>query len=260
MVDFAELKKFFIFNMIGSLIICAIIAVIAVLTGGFNDVLGKALATLFMVTIHSLICLAFIWEDERKNTFERLSFFINVLFILIVASFITSIFGIWDLASGETIGHIYLTYGVLLFAALHADILSKALNKETYIDLIVYINYVFMTLVVIILQPVIYVSDISVLGEMYFRILGALGIIDGTLSILTIIFYKLYMNQHPKIDNPLIGGLSEQPKSERKGFSIWVWILIIFFAFQIFLCYFRAIFSATFFDFIFSPPLEKYKY
>jgi hypothetical protein len=242
MIKFSEMKKFFIFNMIGSLIICALIAVVAVLVGGFNDVLTKALVTLFMVTLHSLICLAFIWDDEKQNTFERLSFFINVLFILIVASFITSIFGIWDLVSGRTIGHIYATYGVLLFAALHGDILSKALNKENYIDMIVYVNYLFMMVVVIMMQPIIYISNKSILGDIYFRILGAVGIIDGTLSILTIIFYKLYMNSHPKIDNPLANNVPGQQKSEKKGFSIWVWILIIYLSFQII-----SLFSFSFF-------------
>jgi hypothetical protein len=186
--------------------------------------------------VHSLVSLGFIWDDERQNTFEKLSFFINVLFILIVLSFITSIFGIWKIIPEETIMHLYATYFVIGFAALHGDILSKALSKETYIDAIVYINYIFMAAVVFMLQPIIYITDATrVLGEFYFRFLAALGIIDGTLSILTIIFYKLYMNKHPKVESPLQNELQDQPdsKNTKKGLSIWVWILIGYLVLQV---------------------------
>ena len=231
MIDFAELKKFFLFNLIGSLIISAIVAVITVLFFEFNEITGRVFFTLLMVAIHSIISLTFIWNDERQHTFETLSFFINTLFILIILSFITSIFGIWKIIPGDMILKIYATYFVLGFAALHGNILAKALDKETYLNVIIYINYLFMALVVLMLQPLIYIENPEkILGEFFFRGLGALAIIDGTLSILTIIFYKLYMNKHPKIENPL----SVNPNlPQKRGLSIWVWILIIYLAIQI---------------------------
>ena len=233
MINFVEFKKFFLFNLIGSLVISALVAVVTVLIGEFNEVTGRVLLTLLMVIVHSLISLAFIWDDERQNTFERLAFFINVIFILIVVSFLTSIFGIWKIIPGETARHLYQTYFVIGFASLHGDILSKALRKENYMDMIIYANYVFMVIVVIMLQPWIYVENATkVLGEMYFRILGAVGIIDGTLSILTIIFYKLYIHKHPKEQNAYFGGI-QTGKTQKKGLSIWVWILLTYLLLQI---------------------------
>ncbi len=237
MVDFAELKKFFLFNLIGSLIICALVAVVTVLIGSFNEVTGRVLFTLAMVVVHSLVSLAFIWDNEKQNTFERLAFFINVLFILIVVSFVTSIFGIWKIIPGDIVGQLYATYFIIAFASLHGDILSKALNKEAYIDVIVYINYLFMVVVVLMLQPIVYLNDATkVLGEFYFRVLAAMGIIDGTLSVLTIIFYKLYMNKHPKVESVLLNSSENSVGSQevkKKGLSIWVWILIVYLVFQI---------------------------
>jgi len=235
MIKFAEFKKFFIFNLIGSLVISALVAVITVLIGDFNEITTKVFLTLFTVIIHSLISLGFIWDDERQNTFERLSFFINVLFVLIVVSFLTSIFGIWKLISGETLEHLYQTYFIIGFAALHGDVLSKALRLERYIDAIIYVNYVVMAAVFLMLQPVIYVDNpLTVLGEMFFRVLGAVAIIDGTLSILVIIFYKLHMQRHPKIENTLEGNLlGPAGQKTKKGLSLWVWILIIYLLFQI---------------------------
>src|SRR3989344_4131300 len=224
MIDFAEFKKFFLYNLVVSLIISALVAVVTVLTGAFTEIAGKVIFTLVMVIIHSLISLVFIWDDERKNTFDRLSFFINVLFLLIVVSFLTSIFGLWEIMPGETVWDLYQTYFIIGFASLHADILSKALGKERYIDLIIFANYFFMAVVVLMLQPSIFIDDASaVLGDFYFRMLGAAGIIDGTLSILAIIFYKLYLHQHPKVEDEL----SEDGK-KRKGLSIWVWILLVY--------------------------------
>jgi hypothetical protein len=224
MISFSELKKFFIFSFIGSLVIAALVAVVTVLIGHFNEITGRVFMTLFMVVIHSLVSLAFIWDDSRRNTFDKLAFFINTVFLIIVFSFITSLFGVWKIVSGETIGHLYQTYFLLAFAALHADILSKAFNKEKYMDAIIYANYIFISIVFLMLQAIVYIHNpMAVLGEMYFRFLAAASIVDGTLSILTIIFYKLYMHKHPEI----------KMETTKKGLSIWVWLLIVFLFFQV---------------------------
>ena len=235
MVDFAEFKRFFFYNLIGSLIISALVAVVTVLIGEFNELTGRVLFTLFMVIVHSVFSLIFIWDDERQHTFEKLSFFINILFVLVIVSFLTSLFGIWTIFPAGLVVNLYQTYFVIAFASLHADILSKALNKERYMDIIVYVNYIFMAIVVLMLLPVIFIDNsIRVLGEVFFRLLGAVGIIDGTLSILTIIFYKLYMHNHPKIENPLQAYAPGQVVQKRKkGLSFWVWILIIYLVLQI---------------------------
>jgi hypothetical protein len=235
MINFAEFKKFFLFNLIGALIISAIVAVVTVLIGEFNEISARIFFTLLMVIVHSLISLIFIWDNERQNTFTRLSFFINIIFLLIVFSFVTSILGIWKIIPGEMVWNIYQTYLVIGFASLHGDILSKALSKENYMDIIIYLNYVFMIIVVAMLQPIIYLDNaMQTLGEMYFRILGAAGIIDGTLSILTIIFYRWYAHKHPKAEDSLQISQPGQPvKTAKRGLSIWVWILIIYLVVQI---------------------------
>ena len=44
-------KKFFLFNLIGSLIFSALVSVITVLIGEFNEIAGRVLLTLFMVIL-----------------------------------------------------------------------------------------------------------------------------------------------------------------------------------------------------------------
>jgi len=234
MFSFSELKRFFIFNFIGALVISAVVAVITVLIGQFNEVTMRVFLTLLMVVVHSVISLVFIWDDSRHNTFNKLAFFVNTVFLLIVLSFIASLFGIWKIVSIETVGHIYQTFFIIGFAALHVDILSKALNVQNYMNIIIYINYIFIIAVIVMIQPILYITDSEmVLGDMYFRILAAVSIIDGTLSILTIIFYKLFMHQHPEIQNMFQKDApSENGQPTKKGLSIWIWILIIYLFFQ----------------------------
>jgi hypothetical protein len=233
MNNFAKLKRFFVFCLIGSLIVSAFVAVVAVLMGNFNEVTVRVFATLGMVVVHSLASLLFIWDDERQDTFERFAFFVSTLFVLVILSFLASIFGIWKIFSGEVVYKIYQTFFLVGFASLHADILSKILKKEGYINLVVYTNYLIMFLVFSMLLPVIYINKASmILGEFYFRVVGALGIVDGTLSILAIIFYKLYLHNHPQVQNVLSPGAVIDTKVQRRGLSLWVWLLLIYLAFQ----------------------------
>lgn len=232
-IDFAKFKKFFLFSLIGSLIISALVAVITVLVGDLNEITSRVFSTLGMVVIHSLMSLLFIWDDEKQNTFERLAFFINVLFSLIVLSFLTSIFGIWKILPSDLVWDLYQIYFVMGFASLHGDILSKAFSKEKYMDVIIYVNYVVMGIVVLILLPIILIDNsYKLLGEFYFRILGAIGIIDGTLSILTMIFYKLYLHKHPE-EIDLLAGQAKVGEVHKKGLSVWVWIFVIYIVTQV---------------------------
>ena len=228
MANLTNLKKYIIYGLIGCLIVAAVVAVVAVLIGEINEVTGRVFATLFLAVLHSLVSLTFIWDDSRRNTFTKLSFFTNTVFVLIILSFFTSMFGVWDVIQSEYIWHLYQVYFVVAFAGLHGDILSKAMKKEGYMDIVIYINYLFIVIVSAMLGIIIFTEKPTIiLGELYYRFLGASAIIDGTLSILTIIFYKLYMHKHPELSNELEGS------GKKKGLSIWLWILIIWLVCQI---------------------------
>lgn len=220
--NFEKFKKLFLFILVGSLVGAASVAVITILVGGFNEIASRVLTTLLMVVIHSLFALAFIWDDEKHGRFKELTLFLNTIFFLTVLSFFTSIFGIWKVIPEEIIFNLYQTYFVIIFATLHGNILFGILKKEKYIDIIIYVNYIFIAIVALMLQWVIHINNATtVLGDMFFRILAAAGIIDLTLTILVVIFYKWHIHKHPEIDNRL----SEKTKKSR---SIWWWIIIIY--------------------------------
>ncbi len=202
-MDLKKVKRLFLQILIACLVAAALVAVFAVLKGSFNNILGKALLTIVLVAVHSLISFSLIVNNERQDSFEKLTFFTNTTFVIIVLSFITSILGTWSVLHGDLVAKLYALYFVLLFAALHGEILTRTLKKQNVIDKLVYSNYIFMAIVVIMIIPVIFVSNQSSLSSMYYRSLSAAGIIDATLTLIIIILSKLYDQKHPPVVNPL---------------------------------------------------------
>ncbi len=199
-----KIKRSFFQVLIGSLLGAAAIAVIAVLLGSFNSTLSRALGTILTVALHSLLGFSYITKTEKRdeeNEGRGIELFSNTVFALIAISFITSVFAIWQLIGGEITLKLYLFYGVILFATLHADVLFRIRGFEKRIDNLVAANYVSMSFVVIMLTMVIFTSSPSDLGEFFYRLLAAIGIIDATMTITVIIMHKLYLQKHPKLAN-----------------------------------------------------------
>lgn len=200
------LKKLSIKIMIGSLIAAAGLAVIAVLIGEINDVLFRALATLGIVALHALASLAYIGnttDQAEESQKEELSFFRNTVFVILVLSFFSAVFGVWEVLPGEVVGKLYLTYGVLVFASLHGEMLVATTKKETTIDRIVYSNYVLMAIVIGMLLPLIWFATEVEFADFYYRLLAAAGIVDATLTILAVILHRMYLQKHPKADSTM---------------------------------------------------------
>ena len=227
-------KRSFFQILIGCLLGAAAIAVIAVLVGSFNDTLGRALGTIAMVAIHAILSFSYISETEKRDKKDggrSTELFSNTVFVLIVVSFITSVFAIWQLLDGSLTLKLYMSYGVILFATLHADVLYRIRGFEKRIDNVVTANYFFMAIVVAMLFVIIFSDSPSDLGEFYYRLLAAVGIIDATITITAIIMHKLYLQKHPV----LAASSAQTPTAQSKNFwkNPLVILLLIFLAFQV---------------------------
>lgn len=228
-----KFKRTYFQILIGCLIAAASVAVLAVLVGSFSDILARALGTIGLVALHAMLSFSYISSTEKLNQKDggrSIELFSNTVFSLIVVSFITSIFGIWQLLDGDLVLKLYLFYAVVLFATLHADVLYRIRGFEKRIDTIVSINYGFMGFVVLMLSGVIFMMPAD-MGEIYYRVLAASGIVDATMTITAIILHKLYLQKHPE--------LSEQFNSTTGAQSANFWrnpfvvILLIFLGLQI---------------------------
>lgn len=240
-MGFENIKRLFLQILVGCLVAAGALSVVTVLAGSFNDVFFKALMTILIVAVHSLVSFGFILNNEKKKTADNLEIFTNAVFVLIVLSFITSLAGIWGLLGGDLVWKLYMTYFVLLFATLHGEVLAKILGKTNYMDNIVYFNYLSMLIVVALLIIVIFVSDSSILGDVFYRVLAACGIVDATLTLTAIILHKLYLQKHPKVQSPVFSLQPGQPghtvqqnqtAEPKRGMHPLVIVLIAYLALQ----------------------------
>lgn len=244
-MNFESAKRFFFKILIACLVAAASLAVVTILVGHFSDTLEKALLTIFLIAAHALISFGFISTNEKQDVLEDLKIFTNATFGVIVLSFITSIFGVWHIISADMVSKLYLVYFVLLFATLHAEILSKIVKIQSNLAKYVISNYLFMFVVVVMLMPVIFVNDKSSLGSFYYRLLAASGIIDATLSMVTIILHKLYLQKNPltkdlafsapqALGGTAMGvGAQQTVAPQKRGMNIFVKILIAYITLQI---------------------------
>ena len=202
-------------------------AVIAILAGGFDDLLVRALWTIILVAIHALAGLGFINVNSSQNKKEVLPWVMNSVFAVIILSFITAVLGTWKVLPGDMVWKLYEVYGVAVFAILHAEVLSQILGRQALTNRLVYANYAFMAAVVVMFLVVIF-AEWSSLGDMFFRIFGALAVVDGTLTLTSIILDRLYIDKHPE----LLPAASGPESIHKKHMNPFVIVLLVLIGFQ----------------------------
>ncbi len=191
-------KKFFFYSLIGSLVLSSLLAVIAVLIGEFTDLSIKLLFTLVLVVVHSFVSLGFVWGQQKNTLFPRSIYFMHLLFFFVVVSFLTSILGVWDVVSGRFVGRMYLVLFTLFISANIVALLSRVFGKTQTIDNLTYGNMAVVGLVTLLLIPIILFNSVIAPFPLYYRIVAALSIIAGTLTVLVVLFYRIYLSNHPK--------------------------------------------------------------
>lgn len=237
MKNITKYKKYVINTLIFSLIAAALVAVISVIVGSFNETSQKVIWILASIVSHALVAIALIERTEDAD--DKFMLFKNTLYALIPVSIITSVLGISTLISSGLTGSFYQLYLVVIGVALYSNVLQLFKGATKLIDRITQSNIYFNCLMGVILMPQIFLDDPRAsIGEFYYRILAAVGIIQVTLTVLTLIYYKIYAQHHPDARNML------QLFSKHGGKTrVWVWILIVFALLQVVPMLIFALFS-----------------
>jgi hypothetical protein len=152
------------------------------------------------LALHAALSFSYVTtaeKQDKKDGGRSIELFSNIVFALIVISFITSIFAIWQILGGLVTFKLYVAYGILLFATLHADVLYRIRRFEKTIDSIVNANYVLMAIVVLMLFVATFSGSLSELPSFFYRLLAATAIIDATMTITAVIMHKMYLQKHP---------------------------------------------------------------
>lgn len=194
----SQIKKYFLYIMIGGLILSAAISIMAVLVGQFNDFMQKSLFTTLSIVVHSLIALAFVSINVEHHT-KADETIIDTLFGITIASFATSVLALWGVLAGPIIGHLYLLYLYALIAAALCRALLQASRIDNKTRMLANASIIITILLFLLLMPNVFVNTPSALPDIYYRGVAATAILLGTTSVLTAILHRLYINKHPEV-------------------------------------------------------------
>jgi hypothetical protein len=215
----SQIKKYFLYVMIGGLIISAAISIGAVLIGEFNDFISKALFTTLSIVFHSLIALAFVSINVKHRT-KADEIIVDTLFSITVASFATSVLAIWQVVTGPIVGHLYLVFLYVLIAAGLCRALLQANRIDNNTRNLANSSVAITIFLLLFLMPSVFIEYPYTLPDIYYRGIAATAILLGTTSILTAILDRLYLNKHPE--------LHTTDKNEKQS-SIIIRIIILLF-------------------------------
>jgi len=222
----AKFKKYYLYCLIGSLISAALVAIASILIGSFTDTTGRVLGTLALVVVHSLVSLTIVKDENNK--INKLAYFSDTLFVLLVASLITSLFAVWQLISESLTGQLYALFFIVGFSVLHGNSLYLIMGKNKMLTRVLSANLFAITAVAIMFVPVILTSGGDGLDDFYYRLLGSVGVVDVTLTVIAVILYKLHLQRNPGEINELVFNTKSGGILKILGF-----IFIAFFGIQI---------------------------
>lgn len=231
MIKMSQFKKYYLYTLIGSLIAAAVVAIVTILIGTFNNLTARVLGTLALVVAHSLVSMTVVKDEKSK--INSLAFFSETLFLLIVSSLIVSLLATWGILSPGVTYKIYAIFFVFGFCSLHSNTIFLIRNKDRLISKLVYINQYFIGTATLMALPAILIENMN---GIYYRIFGSIAVVDVTLTVVATILYKLYLQKHPEEKNVLL--------YENKNGGVLRVLLTIFFAYILL----QMLFSLLFFS------------
>jgi hypothetical protein len=239
-VERGKYRKYFFYVLIGGVVISALISIVAVLIGGLNDYISRALLTTLLMVIHAMIALAFISSTTTKRTIGQ-EIVTNTLLTIVIASFFTSTLGIWQVISGETAGDFYQLYAYGFIAALIVQMLLSVNVIDKTTNLLMRTSVGITVFMWAYLIPSVFDNGyVKSWPEIYYRGIAAIGILLGTVLVLVTIFHRLYVSKHPELIK------EKQAAARHKGMPGWLIVVLCVFGIPIALGYLGSIISMLF--------------
>ncbi len=205
-----RLKLAFLYTLVGGLVASALVAIIALLIGEFNDIIQKALGTILLFVTHGLFILALITAD-KYNQIGR-SVLPTVIIGAAFASLVTTTLSTWGILSAETGWRASLCYALFIGAAfVTAGILKLRIAHKASLALL-YATVGGLAAWTLLLVP--WVFEVVVrFDPFYFRLVAALTILTVTVFLVSIIVRLIALARHPELKeaaaakSPVSGGM-----------------------------------------------------
>ena len=192
-------KRYFLYVLIGGLSITALIAIVAIIIGDWNDAITRSIQLTISGWIHSLAALGLIsmFERDKKHPITIYS-----LFGITITSFIITVFNIFDVIpqadSLDITGGLYFwLIGVGLTAAILDLLFTAAKNKDTATKSALYVAASSLGLFITLCLPPVFNMYLR-LPDVYGRILLAIAILGSTSTIISVVLTRLYRVKNPE--------------------------------------------------------------
>ena len=203
-----KLKKVFLYLLIASVSISALLAIWVILADDFGDFQGRVLATTLSIVATSILglaCGAFGESAKAKHTALKIIPFLGTILTLVCAFTILGL--IWELfrSQDSNILKTIAVSGIFAFSLSQLSLLSLAnLSKNFRWSLtaayIVVLGLASLISAIIIIEPRSEETFIM-------RLIGVLSIIDGSLTVIIPIFHYL---SRKDFANPTIAGIDAE--------------------------------------------------
>lgn len=207
---FGKVRLAFLYVLIGSLAASALVAITGLIIGEFNEVIQKALLTIFTIFMHSLLILAVVVAD--KHNLIGKAILPTVIGGLALVSLATTTLGTWEVISAELAWRLIGFYFFVIAVAFIVVGLLKLYVNDKLVKGLVFSSIAFTTLLTVAVIP--WALDLfGDLNSLYFRIVAAIAILAVTLTIITSILRMIVVSHKPELKattvpaNPFSGGM-----------------------------------------------------
>lgn len=176
-------KRIALWFLIASIAASAVLGIITVLAGSFNDLQIRIILTTLTISAASICALASgaLWEQRR----ERFLSLAGAVLALLAAILIIA--GIWTEASNKEFWKFTISVSLLAVATAHVCLLALAKLARRFAW-----NRVAVSVAIYFLAGLfVYIIYFTPKGDTGVRIVGATSIIVAALTILTPIFHRL---------------------------------------------------------------------
>lgn len=188
-------------TLLGATIGTAAVTVIIILIGSWSDVAWRAIWTMVVAVFHLLIVLGLTSStmharDERSA--RSSNSLLNISLLMTVVSFFITVASTWGMISGYGLWRWYVSFVVVIFAALHI----KAFYDMDEVPTVRKLTRAYYTVIgftaFLIIGWVMIQGLGDILGGFFVRLIAATVVSNVTMGIVIAVMRRLYYQQHPE--------------------------------------------------------------
>ena len=183
-----ELRRLLLFVLAGSLALCAVVAIVVVITGAYNATSGRILMTILSVGFYSLAglcCTPHLEQDIYKRRFAQ--FGLTVAGVGLLHACATNWLDVGGVSGIVNLLRFRVFFFVLAIAVAHVSLLLMITPRNSLVRGAQYGTIVCSVLVAVMLLAIIYGTNIG--GGAVGQTVIVLGILDALGSIVTPILH-----------------------------------------------------------------------